>query len=42
MGHYQAGGIGVKGVTSERGSIPKESPEGVARGVKGREILPRS
>ena len=26
MGHYQEVGIGVKGVTSDRGSIPKESP----------------
>ena len=27
MGHYQEDGIGVKGFTSDRGSIPKESPE---------------
>ena len=26
MGHYQEEGIGVKGLTSDRGSIPKESP----------------
>ena len=30
MGHYQEDGIGVKGFTSDRGSIPKESPEGIA------------
>ena len=27
MGHYQEDGIGVKGFTSDRGSIPKEPPE---------------
>ena len=27
MGHYQEDGIGVKGFTSDRGSILKESPE---------------
>ena len=26
MGHYQEDGIGVKGFTNDRGSIPKESP----------------
>ena len=44
LGHYQEDGIGVKGFTSDRGSIPKESegsrgtPEGCSR---GHEEIPR-
>ena len=33
--HYQEEGIGVKGITNDRGSFPKESPEGAAQGVEG-------
>ena len=44
MGNYQEDGIGVKGFTSDRGSILKESPEGVAWGVEGDSggVLPSS
>ena len=40
MGHYQEDGIGVNGFTSDRRSIPKESPETPRAQPKGsRELL---